>query len=926
MWSQYGARGQGIIVGSIDSGVDYTHVALEPNYLCGSGPHTDCWLDPGDSDCEGPGGGPCEASPTGSFHGTHTLATAVGLDDLGFDYIVGMAPGSQWIACLGCPSSPAGCPEYDTTACADWMLAPGGDPAGRPHVVSNSWGADGGDLWFQPAVNAWRAAGIFPAFSAGNGGPGCSTAVAPGSYQESMSTAAHDGSRLIAGSSSRGPASSGHEPYTKPNLSAPGVNVISAWPGDGWVAMSGTSTASPHTAGAVALVWSACPQYTGKIDQTIALLANSAGGAPEGDCDAPPDGEGNYTYGYGYLDVLAAVQQCSGVPLGTLQGQVLDGQGYPVEGAVVAAKPAQGGAGVQVTSGSNGDYGLDLRPGTYVVTASKSGYLSQTIPGVVVTSGQTTVQGFTLDQWGTLEGHVRDQLGNPVEGASVYIEGARLKSLPTGGSEGAGVQATTDPNGFYTFQLLVGTYDVTAAKPGYTSASATGVVVAANQTTVQDLALTQLGTLQGHVYDQFGGPVEGATVGAQGAAGGGQTITGPDGFCTLSLPPGAYDVTAYKEGYVTVTVTGVQVYSGQTTELDLVLEQHLVPDAAFSAQPTSGLSPLTVQFTDESTGTISSWLWDFGDGTTGTAPNPLHGYVTAGRYTVSLTVSSLYGSDTLTRTDYIAAYAPVHANFSATPRYGVRPLTVAFTNLSVGDYTSSLWDFGDGSTSAETNPSHVYTAAGSYAVSLTVSGPGGTNTLARAGYIVVYEPVNANFSGTPTTGIKPLTVAFTNTSTGDYTSSSWWFGDGGTSSAQHPSHTYVNAGMYKVTLAVGGPGGTSTLQRPNYITVLAGRAHVKSIVLSHQRSGGQYKVIAKVTVVDQNNVVVPGAKVYATWTLPNNSTQNQQVMSNTQGVAQFSVLSPQTGTYQICVTNIAKTNWAYDPAANVETCDSRTVP
>jgi hypothetical protein len=511
VWIQYGARGQGIVVGSIDTGVDYTHVALQPNYRCGAGPHTDCWLDPGTEDCDGVGGGPCETFPALGYHGTHTLATSVATDDPALNYIAGMAPSAQWIACLGCPSGPAGCPEFDTNACADWMLAPGGNPANRPQVVSNSWGGGGGDLWFLPAVNAWRAAGIFPAFAAGNGGPVCATAVSPGSYQESISTAAHDSNRLIAIFSSRGPSWYGHEPYTKPNISAPGVNIISAKPGNGWEAKSGTSTASPHTAGAVALVWSACPSYAGKVDQTFALLANTADSPLAGNCGSAPDGEGNYAYGYGYLNVLAAVERCSGMVSGTLQGQVLDTWGSPVQGAAVLAKPEPGGAGVQVTTDSSGAYGLELEPGTYVVTASKSGYLSQTVSDVIVVGGQATVQDFTLSQWGTLEGHVLDPSGYPVEGTSVYIDG---------GIEGAGVQATTDPSGFYTMQLLVGTYDVTAYKVGYSAVTAPGVVVLAGQTTVQDFTLTQ-------------------------------------------VPP---------------------------------------PEAAFGAQPTAGVAPLIVQFTDESTG------------------------------------------------------------------------------------------------------------------------------------------------------------------------------------------------------------------------------------------------------------------------------------------------------------------------------------
>ena len=252
-WASFGFKGEGIVVANIDTGVDYTHDALQPNYKCLTNPSDpSCWYDPGTQDCTGPDGGPCDTPYWGIYHGTHTMGTMAAKDDPALAYTVGMAPSAQWIACLGCPYG--SCPEYDLNACADWMLAPGGDPNNRPHVVNNSWGGWGGDPWYLPKVNAWRAAGIFPAFSAGNSGPSCSSLGSPGDYQESFGSAAHDSSRNIADFSSRGPSAFGDDPYTKPNISAPGVGIISTAPGDTWVSMSGTSMASPHSAGAVALL------------------------------------------------------------------------------------------------------------------------------------------------------------------------------------------------------------------------------------------------------------------------------------------------------------------------------------------------------------------------------------------------------------------------------------------------------------------------------------------------------------------------------------------------------------------------------------------------------------------------------------------------------------------------------------------------
>jgi PKD repeat protein len=162
------------------------------------------------------------------------------------------------------------------------------------------------------------------------------------------------------------------------------------------------------------------------------------------------------------------------------------------------------------------------------------------------------------------------------------------------------------------------------------------------------------------------------------------------------------------------------------------------PVAHFSASPTSGAAPLTVNFTDQSTGQITSWSWDFGDGSISTEQNPSHTYTDDGSYTVSLTVTGPGGSDTETKADYIKVGSPSPvADFSASPIKGPPPLIVNFIDQSTGQITSWSWDFGDGSISTEQNPSHTYTDDGSYTVSLTVTGPGGSDTETKADYINV---------------------------------------------------------------------------------------------------------------------------------------------------------------------------------------------
>lgn len=306
-WPLYG-EGGGIVVATIDSGVQWNHPALDQAYRCGTNPaDPTCWHDP--SNICGAAGA-CD----NNGHGTHVTGTMVGDNDPFLTYQVGMAPASQWIACKGCESN--SCSDFALNACADWILAPGGDPNKRPHVVNNSWGGGPGETWFSSKVDAWRAAGIFPTFAAGNAGPNCDTLGSPGDYQTSFASAAHDSTGTIASFSSRGPSRFGDSPHTKPNISAPGVNICSALPGNSWsCGYSGTSMASPHTAGAVALLWSCNPALRGQIDLTFQILQETAGAAPAGSCGVPASGQGNYTYGYGYLNVLRAGADYCGLDL-----------------------------------------------------------------------------------------------------------------------------------------------------------------------------------------------------------------------------------------------------------------------------------------------------------------------------------------------------------------------------------------------------------------------------------------------------------------------------------------------------------------------------------------------------------------------------------------------------------------------------------
>src|SRR5262249_18484486 len=152
-----------------------------------------------------------------------------------------------------------------------------------PNIINNSWGSEqpSNDPFMQDVTDAWAASGIFGVWSNGNIGPTCDTSSSPGSRTSSYSVGAYDASDTIAGFSSRG---AGQDGEIKPNISAPGVNVRSSVPGNGYAIADGTSMAAPHVAGAVALLWSAAPGLVGDVAATRNLLDGAAADTPDLSC------------------------------------------------------------------------------------------------------------------------------------------------------------------------------------------------------------------------------------------------------------------------------------------------------------------------------------------------------------------------------------------------------------------------------------------------------------------------------------------------------------------------------------------------------------------------------------------------------------------------------------------------------------------
>ena len=279
-------------------------------------------------------------------------------------------------------------------------------------------------------------------------------------------------------------------------------------------------------------------------------------------------------------------------------------------------------------------------------------------------------------------------------------------------------------------------------------------------------------------------------------------------------------------GTYTVTLTvGNQLGGDSLTFTDFVLVDVIPPVADFAADPSSGLSPLAVQFQDLSSGGIpDTWLWDFGDGTSSNLAQPAHVYATSGYYSVSLTVTNAYGSSSLTKSNYIVTdFIPPIANFSALPISGNSPLMVDFTDESGGGVTTAWqWSFGDGGFSVEQHPSHLYTLPGSYTVSLTATNAYGSDQRVEVGYVDVGPgpPVIVEFSASPTSGSAPLVVQFTDESIGHLTSWLWQFDDGTTSTQQNPQHTFTAPGEYNIVLeVVDDLGDDFSIEKQAYISV-----------------------------------------------------------------------------------------------------------
>lgn len=281
-----GLTGQGVVVASLDTGVDASHPDLGGRWRGGA----NSWYDP-----YGQHAAPADLSG----HGTQTMGVILGGDLSGSS--IGVAPQAQWIAAK--IFNDAGSATATAIHLAfQWLLDPDGNPASddAPQVVNNSWtfGSPGCNLEFQLDLQALRAAGILPVFAAGNYGPWAGSSVSPANYPEALAVGAVDNSGGLYALSSRGPSACGEAESIYPELVAPGVDIFTADLAGFYTAASGTSLAAPHVSGALALLLAAFPSLSADQQQSALI---------QGAVDLGAVGADNDT-GFGRLDALASYQ------------------------------------------------------------------------------------------------------------------------------------------------------------------------------------------------------------------------------------------------------------------------------------------------------------------------------------------------------------------------------------------------------------------------------------------------------------------------------------------------------------------------------------------------------------------------------------------------------------------------------------------
>jgi len=585
------------------------------------------------------------------------------------------------------------------------------------------WAADNGAevininmIYYYPlitienAVNyAWEKGAVLVA-AAGN--EGNSQPTYPGAYSNCMAVAAADRQDKLASWSTYGDWVS---------VAAPGVSIYSTMP-DGYGYGSGTCMASAHVSGLAALLFTVVTDTNGN-----GRLNDEVRYALESTCD---DIGAKVAHGRinAYRAMLTSVSS-----LGSISGTVTDVQtSQPIEGATISY-----GTG-QAKTDSSGSYIMaGVSEGSYTVTISAPGYESAS-QKVLVTAGATSRADFALTPLPRAGFTAAPLSGDePLvvsfgDGSTSY-EGITSWRWDFGDGSTSSEQNPTHTyvqEGVYTVSLTVSEADGDSD-----SESRTGYITVSDARPGADFWAAPLGGSE---------PLE---VSFRDTSTSYEGITswrwdfGDGGASSEQNPTYTYT----QEGVYTVslTVSEADDDSDSESKVGYITVSDTRPGADFWAAPLSGDEPLEVRFSDDSTSYegITSWRWDFGDGGASSEQNPTYTYTQEGVYTVSLTVTEADGdSDSESKVGYITVSdTRPGADFWAAPLSGDEPLVVSFrdTSTSYDGITSWRWDFGDGGTSSEQNPTHSYAAEGTYTVSLTVSDGAASDTKTRTGYISV---------------------------------------------------------------------------------------------------------------------------------------------------------------------------------------------
>lgn len=312
----------------------------------------------------------------------------------------------------------------------------------------------------------------------------------------------------------------------------------------------------------------------------------------------------------------------------------------------------------------------------------------------------------------------------------------------------------------------------------------------------------------------------------------------------------------------------------------------------FTMSQNSGCPPLEVTFTPQNYHGITSWSWNYGDGSVkGTDSIVTHIYSKSGIRVVTLTVNSSCGQTKLTDTVTVADCPAVWFVVDSTS--GCAPLTLAFGDSSdVGDsnvLVSRMWDFGNGITSTAQNPTVLFDTSGVYTVSLAVTSSGGADTLTRDSFITVWDPAAASFSSLyGHTGCdldtSQFIVWFDNNSVGDIDSFRWYFGDGTTDTITNPAHAYLTPGGYTVTLMAYGPCGGDTTTVLDYVVLYDSLVSASFSYTVDTGNGLAY------TFLDES----PGMVAHRTWKVDTTGLAS--------GLQQVQYVFPSAGTYLVTLT------------------------